>query len=96
MLYVICIPPLLLGCDVDLPIKKLIPCLADHLKAGLDLSADTKIEIELKKGSKQWSVTSKTPRAVVSSKDRPGGPSSLELPADGGAFLLELNSKLIS
>ncbi len=92
-------PLSLSGCDVVLPITALIPCLADHFQDGNGPSADIRIVIERRDGSKEWSVTSNSPLAGLSrdcSKKQPSPKLSMPvLPPDNGHFWLRLkNGKL--
>jgi hypothetical protein len=84
--------PSILGCDVVLPVKSLIPGLVDHIKNGVEVSNDTRIEIQFRKHSEPWSVTSNTPVLSASPEINLGGRKSLALPVDGGTFWLKLRT----
>lgn len=87
------LPIVPLGCDVVLPIKSVIPRLADHLKLEHDFSADARIEIEFGKSSQQWCVTSKASTISLSFLGDKTEQSSIGLLAEGGAFQLQLRSR---
>ncbi len=72
-----------------LPIKPLIPYVLDWIKNGLDLSPD--ITIELQFGPEGWSVGCNA-SSVSFSVDQCSWSPSLELPADGGTFWLNLKA----
>jgi hypothetical protein len=82
-----------LGCDVVLPIRALIPPLPDPVRNGVQLSATTRVEIKFDKGLQQWCVTSSTSRVGLCSARSANASPTLELPVDGGEFLLRLKTK---
>jgi hypothetical protein len=82
-----------IGCDVVLPIRTLVPPLPNPATNDVRLSATTRVEIKFDNGLQQWCVTSSTSGAGLLSARSATASSTLGLPVDGGAFLLQLKTE---